>query len=615
MIEFREILMSKFLKIESARDYHCWQAGFTLIETMIGIAIFAMLAGVVYETFSIVSKGATENWESTTVSNLASQYLEIARNVAYAQIGTAQGNPNGTLPDSANPGTVTVSAIPYQIYYEVTYFDDPADGTIILGTDPAPNDYKQVKLSVKNTTTSVITNFVTNIVPTGLENMTSGGALSLSIINAVGQPVPGASINITNTAINPSINLTRTSDSQGRWIEVGLPDSPNSYHITVTKAGHSSDQTYPTSVSNPNPTKPDATILDGQVTQISFAIDQTSGLTFNTLNQTCTAIGSVGLGIKGAKLIGTPNVLKFDNTYTSNSSGQIQLSNTEWDNYTPALTGTTYMIYGSSPIQQINLLPNTTQTFNLILGDNTAHSLLIIVKDGSTGNPIEGATVQLTNPGLTFDTSLITGGSLWNQEEWSSGSGQADWSNILKYWSDDGGISTTDTPLAVRLVNSNGTTLVNSGSLTSSTFDTGSSLTSYTTLNWQPTSQDPATEVKFQIASNNDNETWNFIGPDGTGTTYYTTPGITISSAHNSNRYVRYKAYLSTTDTSKNPTLTSIGINYVSGCFTPGQVIFPGIASSSNYQLDISMPGYLTKTITDLDVDGYQTLSISLTSN
>jgi hypothetical protein len=546
---------------------------------------------------------------------LARQYLENARNIPYAQIGTIQGNPHGSLPDFANPNTVTVGNNTYQLYFEITYIDDPADGTILLGTDPAPNDYKQVKLSVKNTTSNKITNFVTSIVPSGLENMVNGGALSLSVIDAFGQPVPDATINITNSTIIPSINLSRTSDANGKWVEVGLPNSANSYHITVTKNGYSSDQTYPITGQNPSPTKPDATIGNGQVTQISFSIDKTSNLTFNTLNQTCGAIPGVGLEIKGAKLIGTPNILKYDNIFTSNGSGQVLLNNIEWDNYTPALTGNTYMIYGSSPIQQINLLPNTGQLFNLILGTKTTNSLLVIVKNSSNSNPIEGASVTLTNSSPSVNTSGITGGSLWAEQYWNGGSGQANWNDTTKYWQDSGGISATDIPLAMRLINSGGHTLVNSAWLDSSTFDTGSNSTTYTTLNWQPTSQDSSVTVKFQIATNNDNATWNFIGPDGTSGTYYTTPGGSISSANNNNRYVRYRTYLSTTNNTKNPTITSVGVNYVSGCFTPGQVFFPGLTNGSGYKVVVSMAGYATKTISNLNISGYQVLQVSLTPN
>ncbi len=589
------------------------QKGFSLVESLVAIAIFVTMALVVTEAIFLIYKDAATNWQNITISSLARQYLEDARNIPYAQIGTIQGNPHGNLPDAFNPNTTTISNTTYQIYYEVTYVDDPADGTALLGTDSAPDDYKQVKLSVKNVTTGQIDSFVTNIVPSGLENMTNGGSLSLSVIDAVGQPVAGATINITNNLLNPSINLSRISDANGNWVEVGLPDSVNGYHIVVTKNGYSTDQTYPITGQNPSPIKPDATIANGQVTKISFAIDQTSNLTFNTLNQTCGPISGVGMEIKGAKLIGTPNVVKYDNTFTSNGSGQVTLNNIEWDNYTPALTGNTYMIYGSSPIQQINLLPNTTQLFNLILGTKTTNSLLVIVKNSSTGNPIEGATVNLTNSSPSVNTSGVTGGSLWSQQYWNGGSGQANWSDTTKYWADSGGISTTNTPLAIRLLTSNGQTVVNSAYLDSSTFDTGSGSTTYTTLNWQPTSQSPAATVKFQIATNNDNATWNFIGPDGTSGTYYTTSGSSIGSANNNNRYVRYRAFLSTTNNTQNPTITSVGVNYVSGCFTPGQVFFPGLTSSTYYGVATSMTGYTTKTVSNLSISGYQVLQVLLT--
>ena len=287
----------------------CLSKGFSLIESLVAIAIFVSMALVVTQAIFLVYKDAAINWQNITISSLARQYLENARNIPYTQVGTIQGNPHGNLPDYANPNTVTISSTTYQIYYEVTYVDDSADGTAVLGTDSAPDDYKQVKLLVKNTTTGQIDNFVTNITPSGLENMVNGGSLYLSVINAVGQPVPDATINITNNSISPSINLSRMSDANGNWVEVGLPDSANSYHIVVTKNGYSTDQTYPITVQNPSPTKSDATIINGQVTKISFAIDQTSNLTFNTLNQTCGVISGVGMEIKGAKLIGTPNVV------------------------------------------------------------------------------------------------------------------------------------------------------------------------------------------------------------------------------------------------------------------------------------------------------------------
>ncbi len=593
------------------KDFKKSKAGFTLVECVVSAAIFAILAMAVYGIASSITRGALFYRQDMTISRLADQYLEIARNIPYSQIGTINGNPHGILSDLPNATIATIDNTSYKIYYAVSYVDDPADGTALAGTDPAPNDYKQIKLYIQNVTTGLVSNFLTTIAPKGLEGLSSGGALSIQVINSVGQPVPNATITITNNALTPRINLTRTADSSGNWIEVGLPDSANSYHIVVTKGGYSTDQTYPISGQNPNPIKADSTISNGQVTRVSFAIDQLSTLVFNTLNQTCGAMGNIGLEVRGSKLIGTPNVLKFDNNYISDSNGLITLNNLEWDNYTPILTAATNMIYGSSPIQQVNLSPNTSQQFALILGPKTTNSLLVIVKDSSTQNAIEGVNVELKSTSPSSDGSGITGGSTWTQNSWTGGSGQIYIGDPTMYSNDSGSISTGVIPYGLRLYY-NGTLYSLSGTLTSSTFDTGTASSTYSTISWQPTSQDPATSIKFQIATNNDNLTWNFVGPDGTSATYYTVSGTMINSVNNNSRYVRYKAFLNTTDTSKTPVLTSVSINYVSGCSTPGQVMFPGLSAGSNYQLIAGITGYSTQTINNINISGNNVLQVLL---
>jgi prepilin-type N-terminal cleavage/methylation domain-containing protein len=587
--------------------------GFTIIEVLVSIAVFLLMMVTIYQVALTVSRGIKNFRDNTVVSSLADQYLEIARNLPYSQIGTFSGNPHGNLPDLPNSVTEVINDTSYNIYYVVNYIDDPADGTILAGTDAAPNDYKQIKLYVEKVSTGITSSFLTNIAPKGLEGSNNGGALLIKVFDAVGQPVAGATVHITNTAVSPSINLTRTSDSAGNWVEVGLPASANSYHVVVTKNNYSSDQTYPISVSNPNPTKPDATILAGTVTQISFSIDKTSNLTFNILNQFCSPLNAIGLDVRGSKIIGTPNVLKFDNSYNSDTNGQVTISNIEWDNYVPAINSNTYMIYGSSPIQQISVLPNTSQTYTFILGNKTANSLLVIVKDSSTSNPIEGASVTLNNGDPDDDITKLTAGSIWNQDDWSGGDGQQNFTDVTKYSQDDDNLDYAGVPLALRLVDYGDQNYASSGTLTSSSFDTGTNATAYTSLTWNPTSQDPATTLKFQIATNNDNATWNYVGPDGTSGSYFTVPGTTINVANGNNRYIRYKVFMSTTDSTKTPVLTSVGINYVVGCFTPGQAMFPGLNSNKTYQVQVSMPGYSTQTISDLTVSGYQTLEVLLT--
>ncbi len=583
----------------------------TLVEIVVGVAIAGILLAGILGAFSVLARSVKAAREKTILSALASNYLETVRNLPYSSIGTAFGNPTGSLPDASNPVTTSIEGTTYRIYYEVTYIDDPADGTILAGTDVAPNDYKQIKMSVRNMTTDVITYFLTNVSPKGLEGLSNAGALFVKVFNATGQPVANANVHIENLGLTPDIVLDRQTDASGNWIEVGLPASVNGYHIVVTKTGYSSDQTYPLSGGNPNPIKPDATISNGVVTQVSFAIDLVSTLNIKTLDQACKNVSNVNVNVKGAKLIGTsPNVLKYDNSFSS-VAGLIALTNLEWDTYTPTLlTGQSWIVAGTSPIQQINVLPGTTQNFTIILGtSSTANSLLVIVKDAATGAALEGATVHLQKGGSTpQDYYGTTGGSDWVQSSWVGGGGQATFTDNTKYFADDGNIDINSAPTGVRLNKISGRYVL-SGQLESSTFDTGAA-SDFTTLTWEPTSQSANTTLKFQIASNSDGTTWSYKGPDGTSSTYYTVSGTSISSVHDNDRYVRYKVFLSTTDDKITPVLTSLTLNYVSGCYTPGQALFPDLTAGNNYDLDVTLAGYQVNTINSLDINGNQTLEV-----
>lgn len=568
--------------------------GFSLVEILVSIAIFAILSITVYEMVTTILRGISSYRQNIVASTLANQYMEIVRNMPYSEIGSISGNPSGNLADLPNAIETTINDVLYKIYYVVSYVDDPSDGTIMNSTDISPNDYKQVKMYVLNTKTNITSSFLTNVAPKNLEGLIDSGAIYIKVFDAIGQPVSNATIHITNTIKN--LDIIRTTNSNGEWIEVGLSTSSNSYHIVVTKNGYSQDQTYPITTENPNPTKPDSTVSNGEVTKISFSIDKLSDLTINSLNQYCSPISNVGMEIRGSKLIGlSPEIYKFDNLYSSNSQGKIILQDIEWDNYTPALTSN-YTILGSYPIQNVGVLPNTEQNFTFILGPKTSNNILVIVKDSSTNNSIEGARVELSSASKQYYSSKITGGSVWSQTSWIGGDNQTNWVDETKYY-ESISIDTNDILEILKLKSyDGGNNYFNSGYLVSSSFDTGSTSTIFTNIEWQPESQNASTTVRLQIATNNDNSTWNFVGPDGTPDSYYTVSGTNINST--SKRYIKYKIFLDTTDTSITPVITNIRINYVSGCFTPGQTIFTNLSTSNDYLIKITKDGYKEATST-----------------
>ncbi|MGN6183495.1 MAG: beta strand repeat-containing protein [Thermoanaerobaculia bacterium] len=78
-------------------------------------------------------------------------------------------------------------------------------------------------------------------------------------------------------------------------------------------------------------------------------------------------------------------------------------------------------------------------------------------------------------------------------------------------------------------------------------------------LTW--TAVTPAnTNVQFQVAgSNSEFGPFNFVGPDGTAGTYFTTSGASLSQFYGL-RYLKYKAYLSSTVSTTTPELQDVSI-------------------------------------------------------
>jgi hypothetical protein len=100
-----------------------------------------------------------------------------------------------------------------------------------------------------------------------------------------------------------------------------------------------------------------------------------------------------------------------------------------------------------------------------------------------------------------------------------------------------------------------------SGEYISKTFDAGS-VVAFNRIFW--TAEIPTgTELSFQIAVNSDSASWNFVGPDGTSSTYFTpTSTQAVDFSNIIGRYFRYKAFFITTNGELTPILDSFSLNY-----------------------------------------------------
>jgi hypothetical protein len=578
--------------------------GTSFIDLLISMAIIAVLFGGIYLIyFSIVTSIANISVRTAATAAINGE-IETVRNLPYDSVGTVGGVPAGVIPQSQ---VQSVGSYSFTLQTTVRNIDDPFDGT--LGGSPndtAPADYKLVSVQA---TCPLCNNFLsvemtTTVAPKNLESATQNGSLFISALDANGAPISGVAVRVVNTLVSPSIDLTDTTNANGVLQLVGVPTSTQGYQIWVSKPGYSSDQTYqPGAPANPNPVNPYATVAAQTVTGVTFAIDRTSMLSVSVTDNRCVPAGNELFSVQGSKLIGTnPNVLKFATTTPTNAGGSAVLGNIEWDTYSLFLDDVTKNVVGMMPQSPIAIDPSSSATFHFIVAPAANPSLLVTPVDSMTGAAVPNASVTASKNG--FSRTLTAGHAFLGQTDWSGGN----------YLAQSGGLDIDTVPGVITLLkNASGT--YNTGTndyLISNSFDLGGSNSNFYSLSWDPISQPGAATLMFQIAANNDNATWNFIGPDGTSGTFFTSPSGTLPPALQGNRYLSYKVYMSTSDENFTPELDDMSLEFSADCVPQAQTFFAGIPQG-NYTVTATAGGYANGSTTVSVSSGAQSATVSLT--
>lgn len=585
--------------------------GFTLMEIVLGVSLFASIAIISSLGFRNLFNASENSRKDLTAIAIANEQIEIVRNLPFGNVGIAQGVPSGVLPHSQ---TITRDSTDYNVTLTIRNIDDPSDGTALGGDDSAPGDYKfaQVDVLCKNCEAKETVTLTTFIAPKHLEVTGSNGSLIIEVYDSEGQPVPQAGVIITNDNLSPEINIVETTTNNGKLAIIDTRPDDEGYHIEVTKTGYTTDQTYDPNSVTFDPFFRDTSVSTGGVNTQAFVIDKLSQLVVFTKDNTCQGIPDVNLKIQGEKMIGeNPDTYKYNQSISTDSASRHVLTDVEWDSYNITMYDNGYSIAGTIPPLPLSVPPESQQEITIVLESFSPKNLLVIVKDYGTGLQLSNASVRVhANPG-DYDETLITGQGYLRQTDWSGGSGQAEFVNETMYYNDDGNIEVL-VPAGDATLKLFGETYFSSGTFTSSTFDTGIS-GNFIDLTSIPGSQPPQTgddSLKFQIASNNDNSTWNFLGPDGTSETYYASSASTINSVHDDTRYIRYKAYLSTEDTEFTPNLSEAAITYTSSCLAPGQAFFESLPDV-DHDIEVSLEGYQTH-YDAITITGQKVLNVSL---
>jgi prepilin-type N-terminal cleavage/methylation domain-containing protein len=128
-------------------------------------------------------------------------------------------------------------------------------------------------------------------------------------------------------------------------------------------------------------------------------------------SDTAMPVANVAFKMTGGKILGTDDagdpVYKYEENLNSGATGQITISDLEWDSYKITINGaaTGYDIANSSPHQPVSISPEASQTTVLKLATHQTNTLLVTVEDAA-GTPLAGAITRLYKTG--YDKQKIT---------------------------------------------------------------------------------------------------------------------------------------------------------------------------------------------------------------
>lgn len=396
-------------------------SGFTLIEAMIVLVIVSVIFLTFYETWGLGLRHIANAKYRLGASAIASQQMEIIRSLIFDDIGTTSGIPAGTLEQDQ---TLSANNTVYDVHTVVQFVDDPTDGTLLAGTDLAPNDYKRVTVTVSWGAGGAGENVdMTSIFSLdGVESVAAGtGILSVNVLSAAGIGVANASVHITNTSVIPNINITATTDSNGNLMFPGAPASVRGYHISVSKGGYYGNMTYdpyPTSVFNP--TNVHASVVAGSLSAATLVSDHTSTLKIQSEDPFGDALSNIDFTLTGGLAIGVDAttsmpVYDFTQTVVTDSSGEKNFTDRSSGMYTVILDPietAQYEFLRLNPEETsqnaIHMTPGDSKTVKYVLAEKSFSSALITIKSTTGGTPIPGASVRLYSALLGFDVTLAT---------------------------------------------------------------------------------------------------------------------------------------------------------------------------------------------------------------
>jgi len=417
--------------IRSRQSSVSWNRGFTLIEALALLFIFAVITVTFYSVFTLGTTQIIESKNRLGAIAVANEKMEIIRNLEYDAVGTKKLNADGSYSSGIPAGdvledeSVAVNTKTFTVHSFVQYVDDAFDGKA-SGTelvDTIPNDYKRVKVEVSwgDGSAARTVSLVTTAAPKGMEVSSGGGTLSINVIDNSGSGISQANVHITNTSVSPHIDITTSTDTTGNLMLPGAKASGEAYKIEVSKNGYYGMTTYapyPTTVFKPIYIH--ASVVEADFNQKTIVMDKSSDISIATKDAFGADLLNIGFHLAGGVKIGdtvgsSVPVYTMNQDDTSGTDGKKTYAQQSSGLYTLTLSDTAkYQLLGlSAPDAMKNVFSLTNGDAKDIVAtiiDNDIPAALVLVDDTSSGTsvPLPNASVHLYNADIPYDITVVT---------------------------------------------------------------------------------------------------------------------------------------------------------------------------------------------------------------
>lgn len=382
-----------------------------MVEAMIVIAIFGIIAVSFYSAFSLGMNNILDSRNRLRAVSLANEKMEIIRNLQYSSIGVVGGIPSGNI-----PAEESISNTPFKAKTYIKYFDDPLDNISLA--DTIPNDCKIVRVEIVWNGFSGqerIVSLISRFAPKGEEsNNPNEGVLSFNISDSAENKVSQANIRVVNTGFG--INMNDFTDSFGNLVYPGVRESLGTYEITIAKNGYETFKTYSTTaIFEPEETYRNVSVFRGETAEKKWKLDKVANLKITSKDFFGDPVPNVSFKIEGGRLLGKElpaNKKVFTTPLTSvstDANGEKKFESLNPGDYTLSSIGSVsgYTLIGMGATYPVSLAPNESKNINFNFAKNNLDSSVVKVLKSSDGTPINNAQVRLKNSS-GYDSSKTT---------------------------------------------------------------------------------------------------------------------------------------------------------------------------------------------------------------